>query len=201
MDSGGWTTPDGVDSFELFVQNQATQDPGGAGGPYGPYGWGYSVSYMLITYDTAPTGGSSLGDPMNVNLELGFSGVLYVAKLEDEYFLDVGYALGTGLTDYDPVLDDPNNEPNPGLDQFDTYSSYNAVGVADTLEEPTFGAKLEFAGVIGDQVQVLLALSSFSFSFSGYAYAEGTLSATVSATEKPISVEQRTWGGIKGLYR
>jgi hypothetical protein len=179
-DAGGWSTVDNSDNLELFVNNQATQDPGQT---YGPEGWGYSVSYLLITYDTAPTGGNSVGDPMTVTLDLGFSGTLYAGDIYDEYFLDVGYALGTGLTDYDPVVADPANNPNPGVGQFDVYQSWRSTGFSYIT--PAHSDTLQFTGVIGDQFQVLIAVSSFAYSWWGYTWTDGPLDATVTATVPP----------------
>jgi hypothetical protein len=178
-DAGGWSTVDNNDTFQLLVIDQATQDPG----PYGPEGWGYSVSYLLVTYDTAPTGGNSIGDPMTVTLGLEFLGTLYAGDLYDDYFLDVGYALGTGLTDYNPVVADPANNPNPGVDQFQVYQSWRSLGYS--FEEVTHSDSLGFTGVIGDQFQVLIAVSSFSYSWWGYTWTDGTLDATVTATVAP----------------
>ncbi len=178
-DASGWSTFDDSDTFKLFVNNQATQDPGG--GAYGPEGWGYSVSYLLITYDTAPTGGHSYGDPMTVTLDVDFSSeYLWASDIYDDYFLDVGYALGTGLTDYDPVVVDPANNPNPGQSQFAAYHSWRHLGPHS--ESPTFSDSLEYNGVIGEQVQVLSAVSSFSYSWWGYTWTDATLTATVTAT-------------------
>lgn len=173
-DAGGWSTADNSDTLELFVNNQATQHPPG----YGPEGWGYSVSYLLITYNTAPFGGYPYGDPMTVTLDISFSGTLYAADVYDEYFLDIGYALGTGLTDYNPALDDAANQPNPGLDQFDVYHSWRSGGFSF---EPAFSDSLEWHCAIGDQVQLLIAVSSFSYSWWGYTWTDGTLEATISA--------------------
>jgi hypothetical protein len=183
VDDGGWSSVDDNDAFELFVNNQATQDPGDA---YAPEGWGYSVSYMLITYDTAPTGPNSLGDPMTIEMNLDFSALLYAAKIYDEYLLDVGYAMGTGITDYNPVLDDPAGNPNPGLDQFDNYQSWRSIGFS--WEEPAFSDSSVYNGVIGDQIQVLIAASSFSYSWWGYTWTDGTANVTVTATVEEPSV-------------
>ncbi|MHC4444012.1 MAG: hypothetical protein ACYTBZ_17105 [Planctomycetota bacterium] len=177
-DAGGWTTPDDSDSFELFVNDQATGDPGGA-----PVGWGYSVAYLLVTYDTAPTDSSSVGDPVNIVLDLCLSGTLYAGGVYDDYFLDFGYALGTGLSDYDPVVVDPANNPNPGLSQFDFYQSWRSYG--PSYEEPTHTDSLQFTCVIGDQVQVLIAVSSFSYSKWGYTWTDGTLGAIITASTPP----------------
>lgn len=179
MDLNGWSTVDDSDTFELFVNNQATQDAGGTGGAYGPEGWGYSVSYLLITYDTAPTGGSSVGDPMTVTLDVSLSGTLYAGAGTDEYFLDIGYALGTGLSDYNPVLDDVANQDNPGLDQFDAYDSWRSHGESYVL--PALSDSLQYNCAIGDQVQVLIAVSSFSYSWLGYTWTDATVGATVTA--------------------
>jgi hypothetical protein len=198
-DVGGWSTVDNSDNLELLVINQATQDPEAA---YGPEGWGYSVSYILITYDTAATGGDSAGDPMTVTLDLGFFATLYADGTYDEYSLDFGYALGTELTGYDPVVADPANNPNPGVGQFQVYQSWRSTGYS--FEEVLHSDSLQLTGVIGDQFQVLIAVSSFAYSWWGYSWTDATLNATVTATVTPpppgcatllVQVDKHTVGG------
>ncbi len=117
---------------------------------------------------------------------IGFSSdALYAGGGNDEYFLDVGYALGTGITDYNPVVVDPDNNPNPGLSQFDNYESWNANGFS-FVQDLAFSDSLAYNGFVGDQVQVLLAMSSFSYSNWGYTWTDGTLNASVNASSEPI---------------
>jgi hypothetical protein len=45
-DIGGWSSPDNTDTFQLFVNNQATQDPGDdCTDIYGPYGGGIRLHF------------------------------------------------------------------------------------------------------------------------------------------------------------
>lgn len=135
---------------------------------------------------------------MSVTLDLALSGTLYADQPLDEYFLDVGYALGTGLVDYDPVLADPDNQPNPGLAQFDAYSSWNAMGFSFVGPTQLLSDSVVYSGVIGDSVQILLALSSFSYSNWGYTWTDATLDVTVTAVPEPTSALLLT-AGLAGL--
>ncbi len=171
----GWPTPSSANVFNISVNNQATQDPGSTDptNPYGPYGWGYSVSYLLMAYETSAIGSSKKGDPMTVALDLSFSESLYADGYYDEYFLDIGYAIGTGIIYSDPVLTNPGNEPNPSLDQFNEYKSWKSSGYK--YEEVDFTDSIVYSGVIGDTVQVLIALSSYSYSYYGYTWTQANL--------------------------
>jgi hypothetical protein len=124
----------------------------------------------MVTYDTIPSNGSSLGEPMAVALNLNLSEQLYAADIYDVYFLDVGYALGKELPD------------KPFLEQGYQYWGGESNVVYDTIQSVEFSDSLVYSGYIGDQVEVVVGMNSISYSFCGYAWTFATLEPTTQET-------------------
>jgi hypothetical protein len=193
-----------TDAFLLQVNNQGTDDPADD-----PWGWGWSRSYAFVTFSTSADAPWEVGAPMTVVLDLDFNdprdipdgwGQLFAMEANDEFFLDVGYALGSGMTELDPTFSDDfwgnpdpsGGEVNPFLAQFgDNYYSWNEHGLGDdgydtfTSLTPAFTDTLIYNGFVGDDIQILLNMNSFSWESFGYTWTDGTLTATVTATAIP----------------
>ena len=77
-------------------------------------------------------------------------------------------------------------EANPGSShRSDSHHLWNSHGFS-FLQNEAFSDSLEYKGNVGDQFQVLLAMSSFSYSYFGYTWTDGTLNASVNASSEPI---------------
>jgi hypothetical protein len=161
-DLGGWSNPDSSDIFQLYVNNQATQAPvigDPESNPYGPYGWGESGAQLFVTYDTTGINGSNPGDPMTITLSLYLSEDLYADSESDDFALYLAYSLGTGLS-----ADPP----------YDHEEYWDGAGPINH-QEIEFSDSIEYTGVIGDQVNLVIILTSIASSQHGYTWTKATL--------------------------
>ena len=195
------TAPDEHHSVvRLAVNNQATDDPAAS-----PWGWGFSKSYAIVTFQIVAEPGESVGDAVVANIDITLNdprflpgagwGVLYAMEPDDEHFLDFGYAVGPSPVDNSTDIagwTDPDNVPNPAIANLDDYRSWKAMGPPDwdgdatfTMAYPTHTTSVAYSASVGDTFQLVLNLNSFSWMSFGYTWTDGTVVAELSTQPAP----------------